>query len=137
MCCTEQVPVIESAWERLRSQGLDVWRSNGTLDGTLSWYSLNSYGRHNDNGKPGSADNLDPWLNPYPTPTVLPNGTAFIKDPAGWGYLLWPPPPKERTALDWAPIESIRWVMTGAGTVSLLKVQVLPSQAKDYCEHKT
>ena len=34
-------------------------------------------------------------------------------------------------------IESIRWVMTGAGTVSLLKVQVLPSQAKDYCERKT
>ena len=38
------VPIIESPWERLRTQPLDVWISNGTLDGTLSWYSVNSYG---------------------------------------------------------------------------------------------
>ena len=32
------VPIIESPAERLRTQPLDVWISNGTLDGTLSWY---------------------------------------------------------------------------------------------------
>ena len=37
------VPIIEAPWERLRSQALDVWRSNGTLDGTLSWYRLQPY----------------------------------------------------------------------------------------------
>lgn len=29
------VPIIEAAWERERSQALDVWASNGTLDGTV------------------------------------------------------------------------------------------------------
>jgi hypothetical protein len=32
------VPIIESPWERVRFEALDVWGSNGTLDGTLSWY---------------------------------------------------------------------------------------------------
>ena len=99
------VPIIESPWERLRTQPLDVWISNGTLDGTLSWYSVNSYGKpHND-----------PWIWPYPTPRVYANGTKYLSDPAGWGYLLWPPPPNRRTHDEWAPVESIRWVMTGAG----------------------
>jgi hypothetical protein len=44
------VPIIESPWERLRTQALDVWTSNGTLDGTLSWYSVNSYHLRNISG---------------------------------------------------------------------------------------
>jgi hypothetical protein len=43
------VPITEAPWERSRFQALDLWGSNGTLDGTLSWYSVNSYGRR------------DPW----------------------------------------------------------------------------
>ena len=98
------VPIIESPWERLRTQPLDVWISNGTLDGTLSWYSVNSYPR-----------NADPWLHPYTTPSTLSNGTEYLKDPAGWGYLLWPLPPGLRKGGSWVPVESVRWVMTGAG----------------------
>jgi hypothetical protein len=36
------VPITEAPWERTRFQALDVWASNGTLDGTLSWYLLRS-----------------------------------------------------------------------------------------------
>ena len=46
---------------------------------------------------------------------VWPNKTAYLKDPAGWGYLLYPPPKTRRTGRPWSPVESIRWVMTGAG----------------------
>ena len=63
---------------------LAVWRSNGTFDGTLSWYSVNSYGVHTDPDP--SVHNRDPWHNPYPS-------GELATDPAGWGYLLWPPPP--------------------------------------------
>jgi hypothetical protein len=57
----------------------------------------------------------DPFLAPYPTPRVYKNGTQYLSDPAGWGYLLWPLPPGRRHGGSWAPVESIRWVMTGAG----------------------
>ena len=57
-----------------------------------------------------------------PTYSVWPNKTAYLKDPAGWGYLLYPPKqpqhvPIQRTGKGsaWSPVESIRWVMTGAG----------------------
>jgi hypothetical protein len=110
------VPIIESPWERLRTQAIDVWISNGTLDGTLSWYSVNSYAR----GLTGPAfpRNIeDPWLHPYTTYSHYPNNTAYLKDPAGWGYLLYPQPESKRSKLGepWSPVESIRWVMTGAG----------------------
>lgn len=67
------VPIIESPWERLRTQPLDVWISNGTLDGTLSWYSVNSYGMWNGV--------KDPWLAPYTTPREKGNGTKYLTDP--------------------------------------------------------
>jgi hypothetical protein len=98
------VPLIESARERLRTQGLDVWRSNGTLSGTLSWYSVNSYGVHFD--KATNKSTADPWHSVYPSTS---------KDPAGFGFLLWPPPPSRRGPAVWHPIESVRWVMLGAG----------------------
>lgn len=101
------VPITEAPWERLRSQALDVFNSNGTLDGTLSWYSVNSYAR-----LPSGL--ADPWVSPYPTPAQYANGTRYMKDPAGWGYLLYPPLPSQRGRV-WAPVESIRWVMTGSG----------------------
>jgi hypothetical protein len=107
------VPVIESPWERLRFQPLNVWSSNGVLDGTLSWYSVNSYASKGSH-KSASAV-LDPYLHPYPNPTRLSNGSAYLQFPAGWGYLLYPPPPNLRTETSWAPVESVRWVMTGAG----------------------
>ena len=107
------VPVIEAPWERLRFQPLNVWSSNGVLDGTLSWYSVNSY-RTKGNHKSASAV-LDPYLHPYPNPTRLSNGSAYLQFPAGWGYLLYPPPPGLRTKTSWAPVESVRWIMTGAG----------------------
>lgn len=94
------VPISEAPWERTRFEGWDVWRSNKTLDGTLSWYSINTYGLH------------DPWVNPYPAPK--PHHTV-VTDPAGWGYQLWPPPPSQRNNTMWAPIESVVWVMLGAG----------------------
>jgi hypothetical protein len=107
------VPIIESPWERLRTQPLDAFISNGTLDGTLSWYSVDSYAR----GEHAAV--ADPWTHPYPTSTVttLKNGStkSVLRDPAGWGYLLYPPPPKARTGNSWSPVESVRWVMTGAG----------------------
>ena len=106
------VPIIEAPWERLRSQPLDVWRSNGTLNGTLSWYSLTSYGL--SHLPPGSTIN-DPWTSPYPVPFSTPNGSRYVKDPAGWGWVLYPPQPSERTGEPWSPVESVRWVMTGAG----------------------
>ena len=96
------VPIIEAPNERVRFQALDVWASNGTLDGTLSWYSVNSYGKH------GTV--YDPWLDPMPSPKH-----GKISDPAGWGFLLWPPQPDRRGAGPWAPVESIRWVQLGAG----------------------
>ena len=105
------VPITESPWERVRSQALDVFNSNGTLDGTLSWYSINSYGMSH---KAGKAQLHDPWADPYPTPQVYSNGTQYIRDPAGWGYLVYPPLPSQRARV-WAPVESVRWVMTGAG----------------------
>ena len=101
------VPITESPWERLRSQALDVFNSNGTLDGTLSWYNINGYGT-------SKSHQNDPWIDPYPTPGVYPNGTRYMRDPAGWGYLVYPPLPSHRARV-WAPVESIRWVMTGAG----------------------
>ena len=88
------IPITEAPNERARFQALDVWRSNGTLDGTLSWYSIDTYVQ-------------DPWLNPYP-------GGPKPK-PAGYGYELWPPAPSERTNTTWAPRESVVWVMLGAG----------------------
>ena len=115
------VPIIESPWERLRSQPLDVWISNSTLDGTLSWYSVNSYGML-DGAK-------DPYLAPYTTPRVYKNGTKYLSDPAGWGYLLWPLPPSRRHGGTWSPVESIRWVMTGAG----LQVRVACRQPTASC----
>lgn len=87
------VPITEAPNERARFQALDVWRSNGTLDGTLSWYSIDSYTQ-------------DPWLNPINT---------FPGKPAGYGYTLWPPAPDERTSTMWTPRDSIVWVMLGAG----------------------
>ena len=77
--------------------------SNGTLDGTLSWYSVNSYGR----ASPSPAAVFDPYTQPYPTPSVFPNGSKYLRDPAGWGYLLYPPPPSQRTKASWAPVESV------------------------------
>ena len=68
---------------------------------------MNSYGRLDGV--------MDPWLAPYTTPRVYANGTSYLSDPAGWGYLLWPPPPDQRHGGAWSPVESIRWVMTGAG----------------------
>ena len=59
------VPITEAPNERARFQALDVWRSNGTLDGTLSWYSVDTYVH-------------DPWLNPYP-------GGHPNPKPAGYG----------------------------------------------------
>lgn len=59
------VPIIEAPNERARFQALDVWRGNGTLDGTLSWYSVNTYVH-------------DPWLNPFPGGRPKPK-------PAGYG----------------------------------------------------
>ena len=56
---------------------------------------------------------FDPWANPYPS--GFPEDGEPLKDPAGWGFLLWPPPPGRRGAADWAPLESVRWVMLGAG----------------------
>ena len=77
--------------------------SNGTLDGTLSWYSVNSYGR----ASPSPTAVFDPYTQPYPTPSVFPNGSKYLRDPAGWGYLLYPPPPSQRTKASWAPVESV------------------------------
>ena len=54
------VPVIESPWERERTQAPDVWASNGTLDGTLSWYSVNAYARDR-------LQVADPWRQPRAT----------------------------------------------------------------------
>ena len=79
--------------------------SNGTLDGTLSWYSVNSYGR----ASPSPAAVFDPYTQPYPTPSVFPNGSKYLRDPAGWGYLLYPPPPSQRTKASWAPVESVSY----------------------------
>eukprot|EP01050_Picozoa_sp_SAG11_P001731 SAG11_NODE_79_length_17750_cov_28.445980_7_plen_928_part_00 len=112
------VPTIESPWERLRTQPLDVWITNGTLDGTLSWYSVNSYGRELKKVPRGASNIKDPYIAPYPTPSVFPNKTEYLRDPAGWGYLLYPLPPQRRPTSPqaaWAPVESVRWVMTGAG----------------------
>jgi hypothetical protein len=112
-------PIIESPWERLRTQALDVWISNGTLDGTLSWYSVNSYPTSDSKayGPPATQFKVaDPWLHPYPTPLVWRNGTEYLRYPAGWGYLLWPLPPQLRKGgVSWTPVESVRWVMTGSG----------------------
>ena len=105
------VPITEAPWERLRSQALDVFNSNSTLDGTLSWYSINSYGTTYPPGQ--KAYQNDPWLQPYPTPR-LESGTESIMDPPGWGYLVYPPLPSRRARV-WSPVESVRWVMTGAG----------------------
>jgi hypothetical protein len=90
------VPIIEDPWERLRSQPLDVWNSNGTLNGTLSWYSIVSYGlsRLPSNGVNVTIN--DPWTSPYPVPYSYPNGSLYLKEPAGWGYLLYPPLPSKR-----------------------------------------
>ena len=97
------VPIIESPWERTRYQALDVWRAASVLDGTLSWYSVNSYGTH--------GGLTDPWVNPLPSPRK-----GEIKDPAGFGFQLYPYPPDQRPPpLTWEPVESIRWVMLGAG----------------------
>ena len=106
------VPIIEAPWERLRSQALDVFSSNGTLDGTLSWYSINSYGVHRDPAT--NKTSTDPWLNPMPS--RKPGATAYA-DPAGWGYLVWPPPPRARSSNPsaWGPLDSARWVHMGAG----------------------
>ena len=103
------VPPIESPWERVRSQGLDVWRSNGTAEGTLSWYSINSYGLHRDSFS--GKFRKDPWLNPYPSPKH-----GAIRDPAGFGFQMWPPPPTFQGKSDlWEPVESVRWMMLGQG----------------------
>jgi hypothetical protein len=119
------VPIIEAPWERLRSQALNVWASNGTLDGTLSWYSVTSYGYHIDPKTNKSF--ADPWVNPMPG---LKPGLTKYTDPGGWGYLVWPPPPKARTANVWAPIESARWVHTGAGLQDAEYVYALQRQAR-------
>ena len=59
-----------------------------------------------------------PWSR-YPSNTALTlkNGTVrtILKDPAGWGYLLYPPPAEMHTTGSWTPVESVRWVMSGAG----------------------
>jgi hypothetical protein len=92
------IPITEAPWERTRFQALDIWTSNGTLDGTLSWYSVNS-GRR------------DPWT----TQHWLANCTGCKQWPSGFGVELWPPPPGFRNQTVWAPIETIVWVMLGAG----------------------
>ena len=94
------VPMIESPWQRVRSQAYAVWGSNGTLDGTLSWFTLNSWHEHM-------------WRRDFPY-----NASAKIQRPAGWGMLLWPPPPRDAigsAAATAKPVESMRWVMLGAG----------------------
>jgi hypothetical protein len=108
------VPLIESPRQRVRYQALDVWGSNGILDGTLSWYSVNSM-------IPCSLADIrtggciSPWDNPY-----LPK-VGKAQWPAGWGTEMYPPAPVEgggttdsRPAV-WYPVETIRWVMLGAG----------------------
>ena len=93
------MPITEAPWERTRFQAYNVWRSNGTLDGTLSWYSTVEYlGR-------------DPWT----TQHWINCSAACTQDPAGFGYELWPPPPGRRNQPHWAPIETIVWTMLGAG----------------------
>lgn len=104
------MPLIESPWQRVRYQTYNVWASNGTLDGTLSWYNINSI-------IPCTTEDVhvgnctSPWYNPYlPSP-----GKGW---PAGWGALIYPPPlvgDKNPLPPVWAPVESIRWVMLGAG----------------------
>ena len=63
------MPIIESPWERERTQALDVWASNGTLDGTLSWYSVNSYAQSCTGAlceQPPVV--VDPWAHPCKQP---------------------------------------------------------------------
>ena len=93
------VPIVEAPWERTRFQSLDVWRTNGTLDGTLSWYSVDSYGRR------------DPWT----TQHWMKNCTGCSERPSGFGVELWPPPPGLRDQEVWNPVETIVWTMLGAG----------------------
>jgi hypothetical protein len=93
------VPMIESPWQRVRSQAYAVWMTNGTLDGTLSWFNVNSW-----------RENM--W------DAKFPNSSAKLQRPAGWGMLLWPPPPRDAFGPHIAaarPVESMRWVMLGAG----------------------
>ena len=91
------VPIAEAPWKRTRFQSLDVWRTNGTLDGTLSWYSVDSYGRRD----------------PRTTQHWVPNCTSCF--PSGFGVELWPPPPGHRDKEVWTPIETIVRTMLGAG----------------------
>eukprot|EP00937_MAST-01D_sp_MAST-1D-sp2_P007028 g7028.t1 len=115
------VPIIEAPWERVRSQALDVFNSNGTVDGTLSWYSVNSYG----------APAHNPWADPYPTRTSASGNPRAIKDPAGWGYLLWPPPPAPAPVRPgWRPLESVRWLMVGAGLADAEHASALSALAR-------
>jgi hypothetical protein len=78
----------------------------------------------------------DPYDHPYATYSAWPNGTAYLKDPAGWGYLLYPQPASRRLGRPWAPVESVRWVMTGSGIqdaeylYALEKKQPLSAKAK-------
>jgi hypothetical protein len=91
--------MIESPWQRVRSQAYAVWMTNGTLDGTLSWFNVNSW-----------RENM--W------DAQFPNSSAKLQRPAGWGMLLWPPPPRDAFGPHIAaarPVESMRWVMLGAG----------------------
>lgn len=123
------VPIIEAPWERVRTQPLDVFNSNGTLSGTLSWYSIDDYGTNID---PATNKTIrDPWLNPMPSPLPRPDPATgkFYDHPAGKGYLLWPPPPGRRQAEDWAPLDSVRWVMTGAGLQDAEYLHALRSKA--------
>ena len=117
------VPIIESSRERLRFQALDVFNTDGLIEGTLSWYSINSYGTHLDptTGK----RKADPWLNPYPTTEP----GKVQEHPAGFGYLVLPPPPDRRVSSVWSPIETVRWVMLGAGIQDAEYLYALKKQA--------
>ena len=106
--------MIESPWQRVRSQAYAVWATNGTLDGTLSWFNVNSW-----------RENM--WDAKFPY-----DPTAKLQRPPGWGMLLWPPPPRDAFGPDVAaarPVESMRWVMLGAGIQDVEYLYALQGRA--------
>ena len=110
------IPLIEAPRERARFQAYNVVASNGTLNGLISFSKMNMYGAFPGEQKPAA----DPWQNPNPNTKG---------EPAGLHYLLWPPPPGFRDNTSWAPLDSLRWVMSGAGLQDARYLQALQARA--------
>eukprot|EP01006_Ploeotia_vitrea_P027939 TRINITY_DN60705_c0_g1_i1.p1 TRINITY_DN60705_c0_g1~~TRINITY_DN60705_c0_g1_i1.p1 ORF type:complete len:651 (+),score=58.46 TRINITY_DN60705_c0_g1_i1:39-1991(+) len=114
------IPIIDLSWIRMRSFAWAVWDSQGLwktddgLQGSLSWYSISSWGR-------------DPWTHAN-AHSNLPLPTAG----AGFGFEVYPNP-KPNGLSKYGPVDSIRWQLFRKGvedTEYFYKLQAMLKQVK-------